>query len=129
MSRTAHSAAGAVVVGPYSQAVETGDGLVFLSGQTPLDPVTKKLVTGDIGAQTEQCFRNLFAVLEAAGLDERAVVKVTVFLTDMADFQAMNAVYATKFSAPYPARSTFAVAALPLGASIEIELVAKRAPA
>lgn len=126
MSRIAHSAPGAVTVGPYSQAVETMDGFLYLSGQTPFDPVTKTLVTGDIGAQTEQCFRNLFAVLSAAGLDESSVVKVTVFLTDMKDFDAMNAVYATRFSSPFPARSTFAVAALPRGAAIEIEMIARR---
>ncbi len=126
MTRKSFAAKNAVTVGPYSQAVEGGAGLVFLSGQTPFDPETKTLVTGDIGAQTEQCFRNLFSVLKAAGLDEANVVKVTVFLTDMADFDAMNAVYATKFSAPYPSRSTIAVAGLPRGAAIEIEMIASR---
>lgn len=125
MARKSFTAAGAAAVGPYSHAVEAGD-LVFLSGQTPLDPATGKLVEGDIAAQTEQCFRNLFGVLEAAGLTEADVVKANVFLTDMGDFAAMNKVYATKFSAPYPARSTVAVAALPIGAQVEIELIARR---
>ena len=105
--------------------MEAGD-LVFLSGQTPLDSATGKLVEGDIAAQTEQCFKNLFAVLASAGLSEADVVKANVFLTDMGNFTAMNQVYATKFSAPYPARSTVAVAGLPLGAQVEIELVARR---
>ena len=125
MSRKSFTAAGATAVGPYSHAVEAGD-LVFLSGQTPLDSATGKLVEGDIAAQTEQCFKNLFAVLAAADLSEADVVKANVFLTDMGNFAAMNQVYATKFSAPYPARSTVAVAGLPLGAQVEIELVARR---
>ena len=125
MSRKSFTAAGATAVGPYSHAVEAGD-LVYLSGQTPLDSATGKLAEGDIAAQTEQCFKNLFAVLAAAGLSEADVVKANVFLTDMGNFAAMNQVYATKFSAPYPARSTVAVAGLPLGAQVEIELVARR---
>lgn len=125
MSRKSFTAAGATAVGPYSHAVEAGD-LVFLSGQTPLDSATGKLVEGDIAAQTEQCFKNLFAVLASAGLSEADVVKANVFLTDMGNFAAMNQVYATKFTAPYPARSTVAVAGLPLGAQVEIELVARR---
>lgn len=125
MPRTTFSAPGAVAVGPYSHAVQAGD-FVYLSGQTPLDPVTKALVPGDVAAQTEQVFRNLAAVLGAAGLSFDDVVKVNVFLLDMADFAAMNAVYATKFASPYPARSTIAVAGLPLGARVEIEMVARR---
>ena len=125
MSRKTFTAAGATAVGPYSHAVEAGD-LIFLSGQTPLDSATGKLVEGDIEAQTEQCFVNLFNVLAAAGLTEANVVKANVFLTDMANFAAMNAVYATKFSAPHPARSTIAVAGLPLGAQVEIELIARK---
>ena len=112
-------------IGPYSQGIVAGS-LVFVSGQTPLDPATGQLAAGGIGAKTEQCFKNLFAVLSAAGLTEENVVKVNVFLTDMADFAEMNAVYQTKFSAPYPARSTIAVAALPMGAPVEIELIARR---
>ncbi len=125
MARTAFSAAGAATVGPYSHAVAAGE-FVYLSGQTPLDPKTGKLVEGDVGAQTAQCFENLANVLAAAGLTLDDVVKVNVFLTDMGDFAAMNAVYATKFAAPYPARSTVGVAALPLGARVEIEMIARR---
>lgn len=123
--RTAFAATGAVAVGPYSHAIEAGE-LVYFSGQTPLDPETGTLVTGGIAAQTKQCFQNLFAVLAAAGLTEGNVVKVNVFLTDMADFAAMNAVYAEHFQSPYPARTTIGVASLPLGASIEIEMIARR---
>ena len=125
MPRTAFTADGAVAVGPYSHAVQVGE-FYYLSGQTPLDSTTGKLVEGDIAAQTEKCFENLFKVLEAAGLTEADVVKANVFLTDMVNFAAMNAVYATKFSAPYPARSTIAVAGLPLGAQVEIELIARK---
>ena len=125
MPRKSFTAAGATAVGPYSHAVESGE-LIFLSGQTPMDSATGKLVEGDIAAQTEQVFKNLFNVLTAAGLTEADVVKANVFLTDMGNFAAMNAVYATKFSAPYPARSTIAVAGLPLGAQVEIELIARK---
>jgi 2-iminobutanoate/2-iminopropanoate deaminase len=125
MPRTTFSAKGASAIGPYSHAVES-EGLVFLSGQTPLDPATQKLVAGDIGAQAEQSFRNLFAVLAAAGLGPEEVIKVNVYLTDMGDFARMNEVYEKQFSPPYPARTTIGVAALPLGARIEIELVARR---
>jgi 2-iminobutanoate/2-iminopropanoate deaminase len=115
----------AKAVGPYSMAIEAGD-FVYLSGQTPMDPATGKLVQADIGAETKQCLENLKNVLDAAGLTFAQVVKANVFLTNMGDFAAMNAVYATYFPAPYPARSTVAVAALPLGARVEIELVAYR---
>ena len=125
MSRIAFSAEGAVAVGPYSHAVASGE-LVFLSGQTPIDSTTGKLVQGDIAAQTEQCFHNLFQVLRAAALNPDDVVKVNVFLTDMANFEAMNKVYAAKFASPYPARTTIGVASLPLGAQVEIEMIAKR---
>lgn len=125
MSRKAFNAEGAVAVGPYSHAVESGE-LVFLSGQTPIDSGTGKLVQGDIAAQTEQCFQNLFQVLASAGLTPDDVVKVNVFLTDMGNFEAMNKVYATKFASPYPARTTIGVASLPLGAQVEIEMIARR---
>ena len=111
-------------VGPYSPGVDS-DGLIFLSGQTPLDAATGKIVIGDIKIQTQQCFNNLFHVLEAAGLTSDDVLKVNVFLTDMNDFPAMNEVYKTNFSDPYPARSTIGVAALPLGARVEIEMIAR----
>lgn len=125
MSRKAFNAEGAVAVGPYSHAVEAGD-LVYLSGQTPIDAATGKLLNGDIAAQTEQCFENLFTVLAAAGLTPDDVVKVNVFLTDMANFAAMNAVYEKQFSAPYPARTTIGVASLPLGAQVEMEMIAQK---
>lgn len=124
MARKAISAEGAVTVGPYSHAIRTGR-FLYLSGQTPLDPATGKLVEGDVQAQTAQCFRNLFAVLKAAGMTPEQVVKVNVFLTDMNDFKAMNEVYATQFEQPFPARTTIGVAALPLGARIEIEMIAR----
>ncbi len=126
MPRVAVTAPNAAAIGPYSHAVDS-DGLVYLSGQTPVDPATGTLVDGPIEAQARQCFANLFAVLAAAGLGPDDVVKCNVFLTDMADFAAMNAVYAEQFDAPYPARTTIGVAALPLGARIEIELIARRA--
>jgi 2-iminobutanoate/2-iminopropanoate deaminase len=104
-------------------AIEAGD-YVYLSGQTPMDPATGKLVQADIGAETRQCLENLKAVLDAGGLTFANVVKSNVFLTSMGDFAAMNEVYRTYFPEPYPARSTVAVAALPLGARVEIELIA-----
>lgn len=125
MRRKGITAPGAVSVGPYSHAAEI-DGLVFLSGQTPMDSSTGTLAAGGIEGQTRQCFKNLFSVLEAAGLTPEDVLKVNVFLTDMADFSAMNEVYKAQFSEPYPARSTVGVRELPLGAKVEIEMVAKR---
>jgi 2-iminobutanoate/2-iminopropanoate deaminase len=111
-------------VGPYSHAAVAADGTLFLSGQTPIDPSTGRLVDGDVAAQTRQVFTNLASVLSAAGRALDDVTKVNVYLVDMADFAAMNAVYSTVFTAPYPARTTVAVAGLPLGARVEIELVA-----
>jgi 2-iminobutanoate/2-iminopropanoate deaminase len=125
MSRKAYSAPGAVAVGPYSHAVETGD-LLFLSGQTPVDSQNGKLVEGDIVEQTTQCFKNLFNVLEAAGLTPDHVQKVNVFLTNMDNFTAMNEVYSKQFTEPYPARTTIGVSSLPLGAQVEIEMIARR---
>lgn len=127
MARHAHHSDHApTAVGPYSQAVDA-DPLVYLAGQTPIDPATGKLVEGGIAEQTERVFDNLFAVLAAAGLTPADVVKVNCYLTDLAnDFAGMNAVYATRFEAPYPARTTIGVAALPVGASVEIELIARR---
>lgn len=110
-------------VGPYSQAIRAGR-TVHTAGQIPLDPDTGKLVEGDVAAQTRQVLYNLAAVLEAAGSGLDQVLKTTVFLTDMADFGAMNAVYAERFGQAPPARSTVAVAALPLGARVEIEAIA-----
>ena len=111
-------------VGPFSAAVRAGD-LLFLSGQVALDPATGKLVAGDIDVQTEQIFTNISAVLEAAGKSFDDVMKTTVYLADMRDFAAMNAVYARYFQTPYPARTTIQAAGLPLGAPVEIEVVAR----
>jgi 2-iminobutanoate/2-iminopropanoate deaminase len=111
-------------VGPYSQAVEHA-GLLFLSGQIPLDPATGRLVPGDIEAQTRRVLANLRAVLEAGGASLAHVVRTSIYLIDLADFPRVNAVYAEHFTAePRPARSTVQVAALPLGAAIEIDAIA-----
>jgi 2-iminobutanoate/2-iminopropanoate deaminase len=123
MLRTAISAPTASAIGPYSHAVKA-NGFVFLSGQTPLDPATGQLVTGSVAAQTHQCFANLLAVLNAAGLSAANVVNVQVYLTDMRDFAEMNEVYATYFDEPYPARTTIGVASLPRNANIEIGMTA-----
>lgn len=112
-------------VGPYSQGIDDGD-TVYCSGQVGLDPQTNELVGGGLEAQTERALNNLGAVLEAAGLGYADVVKTTCFLVDIGDFAAFNAVYARFFPDPPPARSTFAVAALPKGARVEVEAVAKR---
>jgi 2-iminobutanoate/2-iminopropanoate deaminase len=118
-----HTDQAPAAVGPYSQAVQAGN-FIYTAGQIGLDPATGKLVAGDVAAQAEQVVRNLTAVLAAGGSSLAQVVKTTVFLTDMADFQAMNEVYGRYFPSPYPARSTVAVAGLPLGARVEIEVVA-----
>lgn len=113
-------------IGPYSQAVDSGAGLVFLSGQLPIDPATGAFPEGGIQAQTRQSLRNVQAILAAAGLSLAHVVITTVFLSDMADFAAMNEVYATFFAEPFPARSAVAVKALPKGALVEIECIAAK---
>jgi 2-iminobutanoate/2-iminopropanoate deaminase len=110
--------------GPFSPAIRAG-GIVYLSGQVAQDPATGRLIEGDVTRQMEQVLSNALPVLEAAGKSFADVVRVGVFLTDMGDFQAMNAVYARHFEMPYPARTTVAVAALPLGAAVEIDLVAQ----
>ena len=110
-------------IGPYSQAVEHG-GLVYCSGQIALDPVTGQVVDGDVAAQTEQVLRNLAAVLQAAGSSLGQVLKTTVYLRDMADFTAMNTVYAAHFGDWRPARATVAVAGLPRDVRVEIDCVA-----
>jgi 2-iminobutanoate/2-iminopropanoate deaminase len=110
-------------IGPYSQAIVAG-GLIFTAGQVALDPKTMNLVAGDVKAQTERVFANLTAVLQAAGTGLDRVVKATVFLADMADFAAMNEVYARAFGNHRPARSTVAVRTLPKNARVEIDLVA-----
>lgn len=112
-------------IGPYSQAVSVQAGtLTFLSGQIPLDPTTGDLVEGDIRAQTERVMQNLAAVLEAGGLSFSNVVRSTIYLVDMADFAAVNEVYARRFGDAPPARATVAVAALPRGARVEIDAIA-----
>ncbi|HKK92856.1 MAG TPA: Rid family detoxifying hydrolase [Longimicrobiales bacterium] len=125
MPRTALTSPTATAVGPYSHGVVSGRH-VFCSGQTPIDPDTGELHTGGVRAQTNQCFDHLFGVLAEAGLGPDHVIKVNVYLTDMDDFTEMNAAYEHRFAAPYPARTTVAVAGLPLGARVEIELVAER---
>jgi 2-iminobutanoate/2-iminopropanoate deaminase len=110
-------------VGPYAQGIAAGS-LVFCSGQIPLDPATAKLVDGNIGVRTERVLKNLEAVLRAHGLGLNHVVKTTVFLTDLADFDEMNSAYGKFFQDQAPARSTIQVAALPKGANIEIEAIA-----
>jgi 2-iminobutanoate/2-iminopropanoate deaminase len=110
-------------LGPYSPAVRAGN-LLFLSGQTPVDPRTGALIAGDIGAQTTRALQNLEIVLRGAGAAWSNVVKTTVFLRDMGDFAAMNAAYAAHTGSTLPARSTIAVAGLPLDARVEIEAVA-----
>ena len=112
-------------IGPYSQAIASG-ALVFCSGQIGLDPGSGELVSGGIEREAERALRNVGAVLDAAGVGYAQVVKATVFLVDMADFSALNAVYGRFFPDPPPARSTVAVAALPRGARVEIEVVAVR---
>jgi len=110
-------------IGPYSQAVRVGD-LIYTAGQVPLVPGTGKLVEGDIKVQTRQVIQNLSHVLSAAGSSLAQVVKTTIFLADMADFAAVNEVYGSFFKSDPPARSTVQVSALPLGARIEVEVVA-----
>ena len=112
-------------IGPYSQAVSIGN-LVFLSGQIPLNPLSGEIVSGGIEAQTEQVLQNLKAVLAYAGLDFSYVLKSTIFLTNLAHFQAVNAVYEKALGGSRPARSTVQVAALPRGAEIEIEMIAAK---
>lgn len=111
-------------IGPYSQAILVDGKFLYLAGQIPLDPATGKLVDGDVKAQTRQVLKNVEAVLLAAGASFQSVIKTTVFLKDMADFGAMNEVYAEYFSASAPARSTVGIASLPRDARVEIEVIA-----
>lgn len=110
-------------IGPYSQAVRVGDWL-FVSGQIPVDPSTNEVVSGGIVAQTRQVLQNLQAILNAEGASLQNIVKTTIYLQDLYDFKAMNEVYETYFSQPYPARATVEVSALPKGVLIEIEAIA-----
>jgi 2-iminobutanoate/2-iminopropanoate deaminase len=115
--------AAAPAAGPYSHAVRVGD-LLFCAGQIPLVPETGQLITGDVRAQTERVLENVKVILSHEKLSFANVTKTTVFLTNLADFGAMNEVYGKYFTAPYPARSTIQVAALPKGANVEIEVIA-----
>ena len=119
-----HSDKAPAAIGPYSQAISSGAGLVFVSGQLPIDPATGAFPEGGVKEQTHQSLTNAAAILDAAGLSLKNVVKTTVFLADMADFAAMNEVYAQFFTAPFPARSAVAVKTLPKGALVEIECIA-----
>lgn len=120
-----HSDNAPKAVGPYSQAIEA-NGFVFASGQLPIDPATNAFVEGGVKEQTRQSLTNTQSVLKAAGLDLSHVIKTTVFLSDMADFAAMNEVYAEFFNEPYPARSAIAVKTLPKNALVEVECIAAR---
>ena len=110
-------------IGPYTLGVRAG-GYLFLSGQIALDPRTGELVSGGIGAETEQVMKNIAGVLAEAGLDFSSVVKTTIYLTDLADFGTVNGIYGSRFPSAPPARSTVQVAALPRGARVEIEVIA-----
>lgn len=123
MPRNGFNAHGAASLGAYSHVVAI-DGFYYLSGQTPMDPPTSALVVGSIADQTRQCMANLVAVLEAAGLTLDNVIKCNTYLTDMNDFAEYDAVYRSYFAEPFPARTTVQVAGLPMGAQIEIEMVA-----
>ena len=125
MTRKVYTAKSATSSGPYSHAVDAGE-FIYFSGQTAKNTPTAVDMTGDIAAQTKQCFFNLFEVMEEANLTSDDIVKVNVYLTDMNDFTAMNEEYEKHFSTPYPARTCIAVVGLPLGAEVEIEMIAKR---
>ena len=114
-------------VGPYSQAIRIGN-FVFCSGQIPLDPKTGEIVPGDVNAQTKRVMENIAAVLRAEGLNFGNIIKTTIFLTNLVDFQTVNELYGSYFKSDPPARSTIQVAALPKGAAIEIEVIAAAPP-
>jgi reactive intermediate/imine deaminase len=118
-----HSDAAPQALGPYSQAVRAGD-TVYCSGQIPLDPVTGEVVAGDVAAQAQRVFANLAAVLAAAGATFDDVTRVAIYLPDLGDFGAVNEVMKQYFTAPYPARATIGVAALPRGVQVEVDLIA-----
>ena len=117
-----HTDSAPAAIGPYSQAVKAGN-TVYLSGQIPLDPATMELVSDDVAAQARQVFNNLAAVCDAAGGSLSKIVRVGIYLTDLARFAEVNAVMAEFFDAPYPARSTIEVSALPRGARVEVDAV------
>ena len=122
MNKIIHTENAPAAIGPYSQALRTGN-MMFVSGQIPIDPATG-LMAEDVKAQATQSLTNLKNILEAEGLTMKNVIKTTVFLSDLADFAAVNEVYATFFEAPYPARSCVEVCAIPKGAKVEIECIA-----
>src|SRR4030095_15128494 len=122
MNKTISTAGAPAAVGPYSQAIRI-DNLVFCSGQIPLDPKSGKIVEGDIRAQTRRVMDNITAVLRAEGLTFENIVKTTIFLTNLADFQTVNELYGSYFKSDPPARSTVQVPALPKGANVEIEVI------
>ena len=126
MKRIIATSEAPAAVGPYSQAVAVGN-LLFCAGQIPLDPATGEIVGDDVTAQTERVCQNIAGVLKANGMTFADVVKATVFLTDLANFAAMNTVYAKYFTEPFPARSTIQVAGLPRGSQVEIEVTAAAA--
>jgi 2-iminobutanoate/2-iminopropanoate deaminase len=123
MRKVIASSEAPATVGPYSQAIAAGNTL-YCAGQIPLDPATGELVSGGVAEQTTRVLENIGGVLKANGMDYSHVVKATVFMTDLAHFAEMNAVYAKYFEAPFPARSTVQVVALPRGARVEIEVIA-----
>lgn len=125
MAEVIATAQAPAAIGPYSQAILAG-GVLYASGQIAIDPQTGELVAGGIAAQTKQVLENIRHILSAAGLDFAQVVKTTVFLTNMADFAVVNNIYGQYFAANPPARSCVAVAALPKGALVEVEVVARR---
>ena len=125
MSKTViHTADAPAAIGPYSQAIAAG-GMLYISGQIPLDPVSGELLDGDTAAQARLVLSNLEAILRAGGCSFADVVRSTIFLVDLGDFGAVNAAYAEKFSAPFPARVTIQVAALPRGSKVEIDAIAR----
>ena len=125
MKKIISTSAAPAAIGPYSQAIEV-NGMLFISGQIPIDPTTGEFVSGGIKEQTAQSFKNIKAILAEAGLSIDNVVKTTVLLADIADFAQMNEVYATQFTGTFPARSAFAVKSLPKNALVEIEVIAAR---
>ena len=129
MSKQAiHSPDAPAAIGPYSQAIRAGD-VLWMSGQIPLDPATMQIVEGGIDAQAHRVFLNMRAVAQAAGASLDDVVKLTILLADLADFAKVNEIMATYFTKPYPARSTYQVAALPRGAKLEVEAMIALEPA
>nr|WP_295903532.1 RidA family protein [uncultured Bdellovibrio sp.] len=125
MKKVIHTDNAPKAVGPYSQAVQMGD-FLFCSGQISIDPKTNEVFTGDIRTQTEMVMRNIDAVLSAAGMNFGNIIKTTIFITNMSDFVTVNEVYAKAFKEAPPARSTVAVAGLPKGVNVEIEVIAHR---